>query len=215
MPRGTLICIEGLDRTGKSTQATLLAAYLRSTQKTPIHHLRFPDRSTPIGQQINSYLTYASQLPDQAIHLLFSANRWEHAAGIRQAIERGETVVLDRYCYSGVVYSAAKGVEGLGVEWCWRPEVGLPEPDVVVFMKAGEGVAEAREGFGGERYEVRGLQGRVGQLFGTVLEGVKGVRVVEAEGSLEEVEERVRGVAEGVMRDVEREGRPLGTVGLR
>jgi dTMP kinase len=37
----------------------------------------FPDRGTPIGQIIDSYLKNKSQVDDRAIHLLFSANRWE------------------------------------------------------------------------------------------------------------------------------------------
>lgn len=49
------------------------------------------------------------ELPDEAIHLLFSANRWERAKNIIQSLENGITVIVDRYCYSGVAFSAAKG----------------------------------------------------------------------------------------------------------
>lgn len=38
---------------------------------------RFPDRTTAIGKMINSYLTSQSEIDDAAVHLLFSANRWE------------------------------------------------------------------------------------------------------------------------------------------
>lgn len=37
----------------------------------------FPDRTTAIGQMINSYLASEADLDDGTIHLLFSANRWE------------------------------------------------------------------------------------------------------------------------------------------
>lgn len=43
------------------------------------------------------------------IHLLFSANRWERAKNIIKTLEAGVTVIVDRYCYSGVAFSAAKG----------------------------------------------------------------------------------------------------------
>ena len=38
---------------------------------------RFPDRTTAIGKMINSYLTSQADIDDAAVHLLFSANRWE------------------------------------------------------------------------------------------------------------------------------------------
>lgn len=74
MGRGKLILIEGLDRTGKTTQCNILYKKLQPNCKL----LKFPERSTRIGGLINEYLTDDSfQLSDQAIHLLFSANRWE------------------------------------------------------------------------------------------------------------------------------------------
>lgn len=76
--RGKLIVFEGLDRAGKSTQCARLATRLHSPSH-PVAHLRFPDRTTPIGQMINAYLTGASDVDDHVIHLLFSANRWEAA----------------------------------------------------------------------------------------------------------------------------------------
>ena len=42
---------------------------------------RFPDRTTAIGKMINSYLTSQSEIDDAAVHLLFSANRWEKRCG--------------------------------------------------------------------------------------------------------------------------------------
>lgn len=42
-------------------------------------NLNFTDRTTAIGQMIDAYLRSTSELDDHAIHLLFSANRWELA----------------------------------------------------------------------------------------------------------------------------------------
>jgi dTMP kinase len=74
--RGALIVLEGLDRSGKSSQCAQLAAYLE-TQGVPVEAWRFPDRTTAMGQMISSYLSCRTDLDDAAIHLLFSANRWE------------------------------------------------------------------------------------------------------------------------------------------
>ncbi|MCJ1429155.1 Thymidylate kinase, partial [Sticta canariensis] len=127
--RGALIVIEGLDRAGKSTQCERLCQHLEQ-QGHSVKLLRFPDRSTPIGACINAYLRNETQQEDHSIHLLFSANRWEAAAAIRADIAAGTTVVIDRYYYSGVVYSVAKPRAGISLQWAREPEVGLPRPDV-------------------------------------------------------------------------------------
>lgn len=74
--RGALIVLEGLDRSGKSSQSSRLLSYLEGLGHSA-ELWRFPDRNTSVGQMISSYLSNKSQLDDQTIHLLFSANRWE------------------------------------------------------------------------------------------------------------------------------------------
>lgn len=96
--RGALIVLEGCDRAGKTTQCRKLVTALNEAG-LPAVGLHFPgslsfiltllplfttyspttDRTTPLGKQIDSYLKQEQQLDDRAIHLLFSANRWEHA----------------------------------------------------------------------------------------------------------------------------------------
>lgn len=74
--RGALIVLEGLDRCGKTSQSSRLLSYLDSFGHS-VELLRFPDRSTNVGQMISAYLSKQSHLNDHTIHLLFSANRWE------------------------------------------------------------------------------------------------------------------------------------------
>ncbi|RYQ96772.1 hypothetical protein Ahy_B08g092641 isoform C [Arachis hypogaea] len=74
--RGALVVLEGLDRSGKSSQCSRLANYLEG-QGISAELWRFPDRNTDVGKMISAYLTNTSQLDDHTIHLLFSANRWE------------------------------------------------------------------------------------------------------------------------------------------
>jgi dTMP kinase len=77
------------------------------------------------------------------------------------ALQSGTTLVVDRYAYSGVAYSAAKGVPGMDVEWCRNPDIGLPAPDLVVYLRVSNAVAAARSGFGEERYEKAEFQDKV------------------------------------------------------
>jgi len=121
--RGALIVFEGCDRSGKTTQVKRLVETLNKTGCTT-EMMRFPDRSTGIGSVINSYLTCSQELDDRAIHLLFSANRWETEKQIQRSLAAGTNIIIDRYAYSGVAFSAAK--PGLSLDWCKQPDVGLP-----------------------------------------------------------------------------------------
>jgi len=82
------------------------------------------------------------------------------------ALEAGTTVVIDRYYYSGCVYSAAKDNPSLSLQWARHPDVGLPRPDVCIFLNISAEVAAKRGGYGSERYESTKMQGRVRELFG-------------------------------------------------
>ncbi|KAI9658564.1 MAG: Thymidylate kinase [Bathelium mastoideum] len=114
---------------------------------------------------IDSYLKGQSQQEDHVIHLLFSANRWELAGSIVRDVANGTTVVCDRYYYSGCVYSAAKENPSLDLAWARQPDVGLPQPDLCLFLDISPEKAAERHGFGTERYEESGMQKRVRQLF--------------------------------------------------
>jgi dTMP kinase len=88
--RGRFIVFEGLDRSGKSTQVENLAKKLEENGRRAVvkkfpgrreawRPALTPDRTTAIGKMIDAYLQNANELDDHAIHLLFSANRWEAA----------------------------------------------------------------------------------------------------------------------------------------
>lgn len=165
--RGAFIVMEGLDRSGKSTQASLLHNRLQDPQDagatTPkAVLLKFPDRTTAIGKMIEAYLNSESDLDDRAIHLLFSANRWELASTITAHLAQGTTVLADRYSFSGIAYSVRKG---LPYEWCRAPEIGLPAPDLTLFLDISPEVAATRGGYGQERYEKEEVQKGVRQVF--------------------------------------------------
>ena len=105
------------------------------------------------------------------VHLLFAANRWEAEKAIRAKLAAGTTLVVDRYSFSGVGFSAAKG---LSQEWCYAPEVGLPAPDVVFYLSVTEDVAAQRGGYGEERYERKEFQQAVATQFSKMLQQALG-----------------------------------------
>ena len=111
---------------------------------------------------IDGYLKSSVSLPDETIHLLFSANRWETVDALLAELNSGTDIVCDRYAYSGIAYSSAKGLD---YEWCRAPDKGLPEPDMVLYMKVSAEVARKRGGYGDERYEKEEFQAKVGTQF--------------------------------------------------
>merc|ERR1719387_2331238 len=76
--RGLFVVFEGLDRSGKSTQSKELVKRLE--ERGPVRWTCFPDRATAIGVLIDLYLRRQIELPDETIHMLFCANRWEAVA---------------------------------------------------------------------------------------------------------------------------------------
>eukprot|EP00300_Choanocystis_sp_HF-7_P042675 c9394_g1_i1.p1 GENE.c9394_g1_i1~~c9394_g1_i1.p1 ORF type:complete len:206 (+),score=33.46 c9394_g1_i1:1-618(+) len=181
LKRGAFVLLEGVDRCGKTTQCRLLAEKLQ-TNGIPSVSLRFPDRETTIGHLISDYLQQKSEMQNEVVHLLFSANRWEKAQEIQSILSSGTTVVMDRYSYSGVAYSAAKG---MSAEWCLAPERGLPKPDLVFFLHISSEVAQGRGQFGQERYETEELQKRVREQFDHLMDD--SWKLVDANRTIEDL----------------------------
>ncbi|CAJ1375836.1 unnamed protein product [Effrenium voratum] len=160
--RGLFLVFEGLDRSGKSTQSKKLEAHLQKVGYGKVKWMCFPNRKTAIGTAIDLYLRRQLELPDEAVHRLFSANRWEMAKSIVEDLKAGTTIICDRYAFSGVAYSAAKGLD---FTWCQSPDRGLPCPDGIFFLYIDEKVGASRANFGDERYENAEMQAEVRNQF--------------------------------------------------
>ena len=166
MSRGALIVIEGIDRSGKSTQAARLVESLVSRGRRAVLY-RFPDRTTPIGRQIDAYLKGEEEYDDRVIHLLFSANRWELRRRMLAETRQGRTIVCDRYAYSGMAYSMAKGLDA---GWCKASDCSLPRPDLIVYLDTDADTAAGRASFGHERFEQNEFQQLVAARFQEIRE---------------------------------------------
>lgn len=91
--------------------------------------------------------------------------------------------------------------QGLSPTWCRAPDVGLPAPDLVLFLRISPRAAQSRGGFGNERYETPEIQLRVEAEFAALAESVEpGVwRNVDAERGVEAVGDEVRARVEEVL----------------
>ena len=167
--KGMLIVFEGVDHCGKSTQIKLLhEALIKNGCKSTI--MTFPDRTTKIGKMINEHLKNINDLATdyqipQVMHLLFSANRWEKRNIIIELLNSGTTILMDRYFYSGIAFTAAKGVD---LEWCSSTDKGLPQPDMIIYLYVKESDIEKitkRGDFGKEIYETTCFQKKVLSIY--------------------------------------------------
>lgn len=169
---------EGLDKCGKSTQVDLLHRYFEENE-IPSHKISFPERSSKSGATINEYLSGKSTMRNTDIHELFSENRWEFNNQIIEMLNSGKHVIADRYAFSGVAYSVAKG---LNPDWCILSDRGLVAPDIVFFIDISPEEASKRKGFGEEQGETLYFQKKVGKAFNSL----KGASWVTLDGSLAE-----------------------------
>jgi len=127
---------------------------------------------------------------DHSVHLLFSANRWEQVPLIKKKLSQGVTLVVDRYAFSGVAFTSAK--ENFSLDWCKQPDVGLPKPDLVVFLQLRLAEAAMRGEFGRERYENGNFQERALHRFHQLMaDETLNWKMVDASKSIEDVHKEI------------------------
>ena len=128
---GTFICIEGIDASGKTTQARLLVKSLRrrgfdvvyTTEPSPGEVGRFIRRHV---------LQRKKRVPIVVEALLFAVDRVDHVENmIKPALGRGKVVVCDRYVYSSLAYQGAAGLDRVWIEQINRLAL---TPDLSVFI---------------------------------------------------------------------------------
>lgn len=157
MPRPAFIAVDGLDGTGKSTQARLLVDWLRG-QKVPVVPCADPG-GTGLGQQLRQLVLFGREhrIGVAAEALLFMASRAQLVEEvIRPALDRGEVVVVDRFTLANVVYQGHAG--GMDPKDLWavgRVATGGLEPDLTLVFDVELEVAFARRGRDADRVEGR------------------------------------------------------------
>jgi dTMP kinase len=188
------ISLEGVDGSGKSTQAKLLAEVLGAETLL----IREPG-GTEAAERIRELLADpALQLDSFAELLLFSAARADLLARVvRPALEDGGTVVADRFADSSVAYQG--GARGLGTSYVLSlvdTTIDGLWPDLTIYLRIDPEVGLGRAD-GEDRFEAEGLelQLAVAEAYDEIAQIASDrVVVVDAQGSVEEVHRRVMDV---------------------
>ena len=147
---GALIAFEGLDQSGKQTQAERLRDALMAAGRS-VRLIGFPDYTTHIGTEIGLALrgerdTYG---PD-TMQLLFVANRAEWTPRISADIAAGTVVICDRYLASSIAYGEAQGLDAV---WLTEIQRFLVPPALTILLDIAPETAAARKTADRDKYE--------------------------------------------------------------
>ncbi len=127
---GHLIAFEGLDQSGKQTQAERLLEAFRLAGRTA-EFLTFPEYTTAIGTEIGRALHGERDYQADTLQLLYIANRFEFRPRVTAWLEAGTMVVCDRYLASSIAYGGAQGVDQA---WLTEIQRSLPQPSLTILL---------------------------------------------------------------------------------
>ena len=135
------IDLEGIDQSGKQTQAILLVRkFQRLGLKTV--SIDFPVYSTTAGREIRALLNGKRHYRSHAAHMLYSLNRWENEDRITEAIDSADVLLTDRYTPSNLAYGLSKALD---LDWLANLDHGLPQPDRVLVLDVPVGYSFERK----------------------------------------------------------------------
>jgi dTMP kinase len=180
--RGIHISIEGIDGSGKTTQAQVLLNWLRTNG----YRAKYTAEPTygRIGSVIRLHVYRIRNTPPEYEALLFAADRVEHYQRlIRPLLERGFVVVSDRYIYSSLAY---QGAALRDVGWVRDVNKFAPPPDLAVLIDVPVEVALQRKKRRRMRFEKREILLKVSKEYRRLVECGE-MECVDGERALEEV----------------------------
>jgi len=149
VPRGLLIVFEGLDQSGKQTQAERLRVEVERRGRACVL-LDFPSYETHIGREIGAGLHGEREYGPDVMQLLYVANRYEKKPQIQTLLAGGAIVICDRYLASSIAYGEAHGLDGA---WLREIQRYLPPPDLTILLDIAPETAAGRKRMNRDRYE--------------------------------------------------------------
>jgi dTMP kinase len=147
--KGLLVVFEGLDQSGKQTQAERLKAEVERRGRACVL-LDFPSYETHIGREIGAGLHGERDYGPDVMQLLYVANRYEKKPQIQKLLADGAVVICDRYLASSVAYGEAFGLDGA---WLREIQRHLPQPDVTILLDIAPETAAGRKTANRDKYE--------------------------------------------------------------
>jgi dTMP kinase len=196
------VSIEGVDGSGKPTQARLLEQHLLGLGRDVVA-TREPG-GTALGEAVRRLVLNGPEMAGWAEAALFAASRAEHAVEvIRPALERGADVVCDRFVDSSLAYQGI--ARGLGLDRVLELNLTVLEgllPDRTFVLALDAGAAGARRREDPDRIEREGdaFQARVGEAYQELARRFpERIELVDGSRPAEEIAATVRLRVEGLL----------------
>lgn len=197
MNRGLFIVIEGIDGTGKSTQAKRLGEWFESRGREVV--LGREPTDGPWGRKLRESAATGRLAPEEELEYFLKDRRQHVDEVIAPSLAAGKVVILDRYYFSTMAYQGARGFDP--VEIRKRNEAFAPVPDVLLILDLDVDRALERIGVRGDtanEFEKRENLERCREIF-LSLSGEPFVRVISSGGTLDEVSAAIRGELEPLL----------------
>jgi dTMP kinase len=140
---GTLICVEGIDGAGKSTQTEMLAERLKDSRSKVIIY-NYPDYSSRYGRIIKDYLYGKIEMENDEFFFLQMLDKQKDRAKIRNDMNEGSTIIMNRYIHSQIAYQCASGFDYESAKKIINLSK-MPLPDIVVYIDVDIGTALKRK----------------------------------------------------------------------
>jgi len=183
------IVIEGIDGTGKSTQAKRLADHLTSQGKTVI--LSREPTDGPWGTLLRNSASTGRLSPEEELETFLKDRRQHVAEKIAPALAAGHTVILDRYYFSTMAYQGARGFDPQEIRR--KNEAFAPIPDLLLILDLDVDTAIERIGVRGDtanEFEQRANLARCREIF-LSLKDEPFARIIPTDSGADEVTRRI------------------------
>lgn len=191
------VVLEGVEGSGKSTQARLLSEWLEGARIA--HVLTREPGGTRVGEEIRRALLHGGDVPPRTELLLMVAARAAFVDQVvRPALERGEVVIADRYELSSLAYQGyGRGVPLDDVRSVNTFATDGLQPDLTILLDLDpqEGAARRRQaGAAADRIESAGddFHRNVARAYRLLSRSEPGIAVLPASGSPETVQKEIR-----------------------
>lgn len=186
--------IEGIDGTGKSTQARRLGEWFTSQGREVI--LSREPTDGPWGKKLRESASTGRLSPEDELQYFLNDRRKHVDELIKPALAADKVVILDRYYFSTMAYQGARGFDPLEIRQ--RNEIFAPIPDLLLILDLDVDSAHQRIGVRGDttnEFEKRENLMRCREIF-LSLKDEPFARVIDSNGTLDEVATKIREAVE-------------------
>lgn len=165
---GVFICVEGIDGSGKTTQARCLVETLTKRGYDAVYTSE-PSQGT-FGEIIRRYILQGDErVPTVVEAVLFAVDRLDHIANeITPFLKEGRIVVCDRYVHSSIAYQGARG--DVDLQWIERINEHAIIPDLAIYIDVPAEIAVSRFKRKKSTMETLEIQREVREIYGKLVD---------------------------------------------